>query len=111
MKKMPLRSTIPFIAFAAVPLQTQAQADQHIVVLEIQPGQTMNPEGIDYHSLWNSLPEDQKVQYGAPLLIQVIRNNEKIYLDVSTSRFDDIVVRVPLDELLAQPNRIGPVEE
>ncbi|MBX3039199.1 MAG: hypothetical protein KF789_00655 [Bdellovibrionaceae bacterium] len=96
--------------FAALfPAWVMANTNNHQMP-ELHPGQDVG-FGLSYESAWQTIPKTDEIQYGIPLIIQITEQNDKVYFDISTSRFDDIVVRVPLEELLEQPNRVGPPPE
>ena len=110
MKRTSFLLNLP-IMIAAPAVSLGANSVTQFPPIEIRPNQDPGIEGVTYHSLWASLPVTEKVQYGTPLLIQVTAQDEKIYFDIGTSEFDDIVVRVPLEELLSMPNRDVPDAE
>lgn len=63
-------------------------------------------DGITYDHSLRILERERQVKYGEPLGIVINKKDGS----VNIFSFDDIVIRVSLDELLSQPNRTGPNE-
>lgn len=77
--------------------------DSENQVHEINPVDN-NIGGITYEKSLQIIEKERTVQYGEPIGI-LIHKNEGC---VDIFSLDSIVIRVPLDKLLSQPNRTGP---
>lgn len=62
--------------------------------------------GISYDRLFVLISKERVIEYGEPVSIEV---NEK-QGTVDFSSFDDVVIRIPIEDALVQPNRIEPTQ-
>ncbi len=60
--------------------------------------------GISYSRILEILNKQRYVRYGEPIAIEINKNLGT----VDISDFSDLIVRVPLEEALVQPNRTEP---
>jgi hypothetical protein len=63
-----------------------------------------NMESISYNRSLQIIEKERPIKYGEQ--IDVLINTKEGTVDIFN--LDDIVIRVPLDEILSQPNRVGP---
>lgn len=61
--------------------------------------------GLSYEQAILFIPEADQIEYGTPLIVKAGSSENGYHIDIGTSAFDDIVVRVPVEELAVLPNR------
>lgn len=87
------------IAVSSIALSTTSQA---FILLPT----TDSDQQTTYNHAYKILEHEGAIEYGQPISIQV--NEEAATLDISD--LNSLVVRVPLDKVLLQPNRTDPTQ-
>ena len=68
----------------------------------------ISPENEEYNALWSELAKFSNVPHGYPLLISQEMDLDSPYLKVQRGDLNSIAVRVPIEDILLQPNRDVP---
>lgn len=99
--KIALGGAVVTVAIAGIPAEfAHSQSAEHTFIVTPKSASKL---GLDYAAIAAALAQFRPLVKDEP--VQVFVNEKTNFVDLST--FDDLVVRVPLGEAMAQPNRFG----